>query len=193
MTDLQDFGSVKLIDRNRWVLARQLDSDAGTLVTRKVRDLGLEVLHEKRVATIKTDADNNVTGILFEDGEEINCSCICFAVCFFFPMRRATLADIALDWHKTARRIRYSGGYPVCWKRWLCRQRKSTNISPRYLCHWGMRQLGEPNVRHHRPRYRNGRHPRIQPDKPPQRTKDLQATRPKHKIEALGCGRRQLR
>lgn len=83
MTDLQDFGSVKLIDRNRWVLARQLDSDAGTLVTRKVRDLGLEVLHEKRVATIKTDADNNVTGILFEDGEEINCSCICFAVCFF--------------------------------------------------------------------------------------------------------------
>lgn len=81
MADLQDFGSVQLIDRNRWVLARQLDGDAGTLVTRKIRDLGLEVLHEKRVATIKTDGDNNVTGIRFEDGEEINCACICFAVC----------------------------------------------------------------------------------------------------------------
>lgn len=80
MTDLQDFGSVKLVDRNKWVLARQLDGDAGTLVTKKIRELGLEVLHEKRVAFIKTDSDNNVTGILFEDGEEISCSCICFAV-----------------------------------------------------------------------------------------------------------------
>ena len=83
MTDLQDFGSVKLIDRNKWVLARQLDGDAGSLVTRKIRELGLEVMHEKRVATIKTNEDNNVTGIIFEDGEEINCSCICFAVCRF--------------------------------------------------------------------------------------------------------------
>ncbi|PYI21520.1 nitrite reductase NiiA [Aspergillus violaceofuscus CBS 115571] len=80
MTDLGDFGNVKLIDRNKWVLARQLDGDAGTLVTRKIRELGLDVLHQKRVATIKTDADNNVTGIVFEDGEEIDCSCICFAI-----------------------------------------------------------------------------------------------------------------
>ncbi|RHZ52030.1 nitrite reductase niiA [Aspergillus thermomutatus] len=80
MTDLEDFGNVKLIDRNKWVLARQLDGDAGTLVTRKIRELGLDVLHEKRVAKIKTDDDNNVTGILFEDGEEINCCCICFAI-----------------------------------------------------------------------------------------------------------------
>lgn len=82
MTDLEDFGSVKLIDRNKWVLARQLDGDAGSLVTKKIRDLGLEVLHEKRVAKIHTDDDNNVTGVLFEDGQEINCCCICFAVCF---------------------------------------------------------------------------------------------------------------
>ncbi|KAL2871766.1 nitrite reductase niiA [Aspergillus lucknowensis] len=80
MTDLEDFGSVKLIDRNKWVLARQLDGDAGSLVTRKIRDLGLEVLHEKRVAKIHTDGDNNVTGILFEDGQELECSCICFAI-----------------------------------------------------------------------------------------------------------------
>ncbi|KAH1572434.1 hypothetical protein KXW50_006292 [Aspergillus fumigatus] len=80
MTDLEDFGRVKLIDRNKWVLARQLDGDAGTLVTRKIRELGLDVLHEKRVAKIKTDDDNNVTGITFEDGEEIDCCCICFAI-----------------------------------------------------------------------------------------------------------------
>ncbi|KAJ5127015.1 hypothetical protein N7448_007794 [Penicillium atrosanguineum] len=80
MTDLEDFGNVKLIDRNKWVLARQLDADAGTLVTRKIRDLGLDVLHQKRVATVNTDSDNNVTGITFEDGEQIQCCCICFAI-----------------------------------------------------------------------------------------------------------------
>lgn len=81
MTDLEDFGNVKLIDRNKWVLARQLDGDAGTLVTRKIRELGLDVLHEKRVSVVNTDEDNNVTGITFEDGEHIECCCICFAVC----------------------------------------------------------------------------------------------------------------
>lgn len=80
MTDLEDFGNVKLIDRNKWVLARQLDADAGTLVTRKIRELGLEVLHQKRIKKVNTDDDNNVVGITFEDGESIDCCCICFAV-----------------------------------------------------------------------------------------------------------------
>ncbi|KAJ5450222.1 Nitrite reductase [Penicillium daleae] len=80
MTDLEDFGHVKLIDRNKWVLARQLDADAGSLVTRKIRELGLDVLHQKRVKTVNTDEDNNVVGITFEDGEEIECCCICFAI-----------------------------------------------------------------------------------------------------------------
>ncbi|OOQ82854.1 Nitrite reductase [NAD(P)H] [Penicillium brasilianum] len=80
MTDLEDFGNVKLIDRNKWVLARQLDADAGSLVTRKIRELGLGVLHQKRVKAVNTDADNNVVGMTFEDGEQIDCCCICFAI-----------------------------------------------------------------------------------------------------------------
>ncbi|CAI7567274.1 unnamed protein product [Penicillium discolor] len=80
MTDLEDFGNVKLIDRNKWVLARQLDGDAGTLVTRKIQELGLDVLHQKRVKIVHTDDGNNVIGITFEDGERIECCCICFAI-----------------------------------------------------------------------------------------------------------------
>lgn len=80
MMDLKSFESVKIIDRNKWVLARQLDADAGTLVTAKIRELGLDVMLRKRVAIIKTDHDNNVIGIVFEDGEILDCSCICFAV-----------------------------------------------------------------------------------------------------------------
>ncbi|KAJ5188390.1 FAD-dependent pyridine nucleotide-disulfide oxidoreductase [Penicillium cf. griseofulvum] len=80
MTDLEDFGNVKLIDRNKWVLARQLDGDAGMLVTRKIRELGLDVLHQKQVKIVHTDEENNVIGITFEDGERIDCCCICFAI-----------------------------------------------------------------------------------------------------------------
>lgn len=80
MTDLQDFGSVKLVDRNKYVLARQLDADAGSLVTEKIRELGLDVMHQKKIARIETDDKNNVTGITFEDGGHIDCCCICFAI-----------------------------------------------------------------------------------------------------------------
>lgn len=80
MMDLEDFGKVKLIERNRWVLSRQLDGDAGGMVVEQVQALGLDVLLSKRVGKIRTDEDNNVTGVTFEDGESMDCSCICFAI-----------------------------------------------------------------------------------------------------------------
>ena len=80
MMDLEKFKKVKLIERNRWVLSRQLDNDAGSMVVGQVRDLGLDVLLSKRVGKINTNSDNSVTGVTFEDGEEMECSCICFAI-----------------------------------------------------------------------------------------------------------------
>lgn len=80
MMDLEDFGQVKLIERNRWVLSRQLDGDAGGMVVEQVRALGLDVLLSKRVGKILTDKDNYVSGVVFEDGEQMDCSCICFAI-----------------------------------------------------------------------------------------------------------------
>ncbi|KAL9944118.1 hypothetical protein ACHAQF_000930 [Verticillium nonalfalfae] len=80
MMDLKCYDKVKLIERNRWVLSRQLDADAGTMVVEQVRDLGLDVLLSKRVGKVEVDADNYVTGVLFEDGEQMACSTICFAI-----------------------------------------------------------------------------------------------------------------
>lgn len=80
MMDLEDFSKVKLIERNRWVLSRQLDGDAGGMVVEQVRALGLDVMLSKRVGKILTTEDNFVKGVVFEDGEEMECSCICFAV-----------------------------------------------------------------------------------------------------------------
>src|ERR1700761_8128507 len=80
MMDLEEFTQVKLIERNRWVLSRQLDGDAEGMVLEQVKALGLDVLLSKRVGSIKVDEQHNVVGVRFEDGEEMDCSCICFAV-----------------------------------------------------------------------------------------------------------------
>ncbi|KAI9789515.1 MAG: hypothetical protein M1833_002302 [Piccolia ochrophora] len=80
MMDLDQFGSVKLIERNRWVLSRQLDADAGGLVIEQVTNLGLDVLLSKRVGKINVDDSNHVQGVTFEDGETMDCRAICFAI-----------------------------------------------------------------------------------------------------------------
>ena len=46
----------------------------------QVRDLGLDVLLSRRIEKIDTDDDENVTGLTFEGGETMECSCVCFAI-----------------------------------------------------------------------------------------------------------------
>lgn len=80
MMDLESFKKVKLIERNRWVLSRQLDSDAGSMVVDLVTKLGLDVLLGKRVGKIEVDDDNAVQGVVFEDGERMDCKCLMFGI-----------------------------------------------------------------------------------------------------------------
>ncbi|XP_044719189.1 BFD-like [2Fe-2S] binding domain-containing protein [Hirsutella rhossiliensis] len=58
---LESFAEVKLVERNKWVLSRQPDEDAGSMVVGQVRDLGLDVMLCKRIR-IKSDQAHNVTG-----------------------------------------------------------------------------------------------------------------------------------
>jgi nitrite reductase (NAD(P)H) len=113
MMDLEEFGSVKLIERNRWVLSRQLDSDAGGMVVEQVRALGLDVLLSKRVGKIETDERNFVKGVVFEDGERMDCSCICFAVSILDAYSAPSLIA-CLDWNQGARRSRTKGRHQMC-------------------------------------------------------------------------------
>ena len=80
MMDLETFGKVKLIERNRWVLSRQIDGDAGGMVVDLVSQLGLDVLLSKRVGKIEVDEDNAVKEVVFEDGERMDCKCLMFAI-----------------------------------------------------------------------------------------------------------------
>ena len=101
MMDLEEFNQVKLIERNRWVLSRQLDADAGAMVVEQVTALGLDVLMSKRVGKIITDDKNFVQGVVFEDGEKMDCSCICFAVSGEAVLIRKRLTTP--DWHQSSR------------------------------------------------------------------------------------------
>lgn len=80
MMELDVFKKIKLLERSEWVLSRQLDGDAGGMVAEQVRALGLDVMLGKCVGKILTDEKNFVKGVDFEGGEQIDCSCICFAV-----------------------------------------------------------------------------------------------------------------
>ncbi|OAA59489.1 nitrite reductase [Cordyceps fumosorosea ARSEF 2679] len=80
MMDLEVYRKVRLVERNKWVLSRQLDADAGDMVVEQIRQLGLDVMLSKRVQRIQVDASNNVQGVVFEDGEELSCSTVCFAI-----------------------------------------------------------------------------------------------------------------
>lgn len=80
MMDLNTLKQVKVIERSRWVLSRQLDGEAGSMVVEQVRNLGVDVMLSKRVDKIEVDDDNFVTGVRFEDGELMPCSIVCFAI-----------------------------------------------------------------------------------------------------------------
>ena len=80
MMDLEQFGSVKLIDKNPWVLSRQLDQDAGKLVLEKITELGLDALSCRKIKTINSNENNQTESVTFEDGETMDTTCICFAV-----------------------------------------------------------------------------------------------------------------
>lgn len=94
MLDLENFGKVMIIDKNKWVLSRQLDEDAGRLVGEKIRELGVDLLSEKRVAKIETgraegeeleNGQERVVGVEFTDGGKLDIGCICYAVSSRLP------------------------------------------------------------------------------------------------------------
>ncbi|KAH7310614.1 hypothetical protein B0I35DRAFT_481920 [Stachybotrys elegans] len=71
LLDLEEVDQVILVERNRWVLSRQLDQEGGTLVLDKVRALGVEVLLQARVRSLICDNDERITGLMLQ-GKDAN-------------------------------------------------------------------------------------------------------------------------
>lgn len=68
LLDLDTVDQVVLVERNSWVLSRQLDREGGTLVLEKVKALGVEVLLEAKVRDVICDDDDNhtITGLMLQ-------------------------------------------------------------------------------------------------------------------------------
>ncbi|KAL5084859.1 hypothetical protein Trisim1_011321 [Trichoderma cf. simile WF8] len=85
LLDLEEVDQVVLVERNRWVLSRQLDQEGGTLVLEKVKSLGVEVLLQARVRNLLWNNEERLTGLLLEgkDGlpdQEYEVDMVVFAV-----------------------------------------------------------------------------------------------------------------
>lgn len=80
MLDLETFNRVDVIEKAQWVLTRQVDETGGKMVADQVSQLGVNLNLGKGVSSMKTDENNNLTGVIFDDGSEISCSTLCFAV-----------------------------------------------------------------------------------------------------------------
>lgn len=75
LLDLDTVEQAIIIERNQWVLSRQLDGEGGRMVLDKVRALGVEVLLQARVRDLIVESEEGkekerLTGILLEGGSE---------------------------------------------------------------------------------------------------------------------------
>ncbi|EHK25863.1 uncharacterized protein TRIVIDRAFT_177811, partial [Trichoderma virens Gv29-8] len=69
LLDLEEIDQVVLVERNRWVLSRQLDREGGMLVLEKVRALGVEVLLQAQVRNLLWNDEGRLTGLLLQGND----------------------------------------------------------------------------------------------------------------------------
>ncbi len=88
LLDLEEVQQVVLLERNQWVLSRQLDAHGGRMVLQKVRNMGVEVLLGARVRSLLTEEEQETPdsetkrfcGVQLESEEKVPLDMIVFAV-----------------------------------------------------------------------------------------------------------------
>jgi nitrite reductase (NAD(P)H) len=70
LLDLDTVEQAIIVERNQWVLSRQLDGEGGRMVLEKVKALGVEVLLQARVRNLIVEKEEGekerLTGIMLE-------------------------------------------------------------------------------------------------------------------------------
>ena len=78
---LETFPEIAVIELDKSLLARQLDSEAAGLVTEKVQAMGVDVKLANRLSQIKSNpSTGRITEIVFADGQVMDCQLLCFAI-----------------------------------------------------------------------------------------------------------------
>jgi nitrite reductase (NADH) large subunit len=77
---LQNRGlTVEVVHASPTLMNAQLDDSAGAILRRSVEDLGIQVHTDKRTTEVRTDDDGRLSGIVFADGETIDCDMLVVA------------------------------------------------------------------------------------------------------------------
>ncbi|TFK74477.1 nitrite reductase [Pluteus cervinus] len=83
LKDLGTIPSITILERNEWVLSRQIDSEGGKLLLEQIKALNIDVLVKARtqdLVTTQTDQGEFVQGLLLDDGQIHNTELVIFAV-----------------------------------------------------------------------------------------------------------------
>jgi nitrite reductase (NAD(P)H) len=80
LKDLGCYDRVSVVERNGWLLSRQIDETGGGMVVEKVRELGVDVVLRSNVEEIEVDTEGRVKGLRFREGGQIECETVCFAI-----------------------------------------------------------------------------------------------------------------
>ncbi|KAF8076090.1 nitrite reductase [Lyophyllum atratum] len=100
LLDIGTVPQVAVIERNEWVLSRQLDADAGQMLLQQVRALNVEVLLSTRVEDLATQFVENseiLTGLRLQSGEIYECNMVVFAIGIKPRDELATVSGITTD------------------------------------------------------------------------------------------------
>ncbi len=71
---------VTVVHKNAWLLEKQLDKTAGTMLQKNLEDKGLKFLLNKNTQTLHGDEQGRVKSVMFTDGSEIPADLVVMAV-----------------------------------------------------------------------------------------------------------------
>ncbi|KAH3670375.1 hypothetical protein OGAPHI_000890 [Ogataea philodendri] len=78
--DMESFDEITIVHRSKWLLSQQMDQKGGALLTSKVRDLGIICRTGTTISELQFDQDQNLTGVKYDNGEEEECSLLCYTI-----------------------------------------------------------------------------------------------------------------
>ncbi|KDR83434.1 hypothetical protein GALMADRAFT_235573 [Galerina marginata CBS 339.88] len=83
ISDLDSISHVTIIERNKWILSRQLDEEGGRMVLNQVQALGIQVslgVQVQSITTLEEEGITAVTGLLLDNGVHHRSEMVVFAI-----------------------------------------------------------------------------------------------------------------
>jgi nitrite reductase (NAD(P)H) len=80
LLDMDSFDNVTIVHRSHWLLSQQMDDKGGSLLTDKVRDLGVTVRTGTTVNELIFGDDGKLKAVRYDNGETEECQLLCYTI-----------------------------------------------------------------------------------------------------------------